>query len=230
MQCHVNNDGYENYRISPKSLPPVYVKQRLNVYVMFPKTIKEKISGSIEFLTNTDNLLECVTFTDTEPLSSLVATRLVAKSIINDLQIVDYNSKSSHHNRFIEQYKEDKKQELINVSIQYQILSPFTAFIGIETRTDQEIITEASSGEMILQEVPIEIRSNESTLDNSNDSDEDFEEDDDEYEESAVEDDHIIFIRSGRKYSVDMKVTEKLFSPSYGKLLETDKPRKRFCS
>jgi hypothetical protein len=68
----------------------------------------------------------------------------------------DYNSKSSCQARFIEQQEADTKQELIDISIRHQILSPFTAFIGIETRTEQEIA--ATSGEMILREVPIEIR------------------------------------------------------------------------
>ncbi|CAF3497809.1 unnamed protein product [Rotaria sp. Silwood1] len=169
IQCHFNNNEYENYRISPKNIPPIYAKQRLNVYVMLPKNIKEKLSGSIEFLTSTDNLLERVTFTETEPSSSLIATRLAAKSIINDLQMEDYNLKSSHQARFIEQQKEYKKQELIDISIQHQILSPFTAFIGIETCTKQEIMAAASSGEIILREVPIEIRSNTNTLDDSKD-------------------------------------------------------------
>lgn len=75
----------------------------------------------------------------------------------------DYNSTSSRQARFAEQEQEDKKQQLIDISIQHQILSPFTAFIGIETRTEQE---KASGGEMILREVPIEIRDNGSSQDN----------------------------------------------------------------
>jgi hypothetical protein len=66
--------------------------------------------------------------------------------------------KSSCQARFTEQEQADRKQQLIDISIQHQILSPFTAFIGIETRTEQEIAAVASSGEMILREVPIEIR------------------------------------------------------------------------
>ncbi len=96
----------------------------------------------------------------TDPSSSLIATRLAAKSIITDLQMDDYNSNSSRQARFVEQQEADKKQELIDLSIQHQILSPFTAFIGVETRTEQE---NASVGEMILREVPIEIRANENS-------------------------------------------------------------------
>ncbi|CAF1335234.1 unnamed protein product [Adineta steineri] len=155
IQCHFDNNELQNYRISPKNLPPISAKQRLNIYIMMPKCIEGTISGSIEFRTETDNILERVTFNETQPLSSLIATRLAAKSIITDLQTDDYNSKSSCQERFIEQQKADKKQELIDISIQHQILSPFTAFIGIETRTEQEIAS--SSGKMILREVPIEI-------------------------------------------------------------------------
>ncbi|CAF4326855.1 unnamed protein product, partial [Adineta steineri] len=129
----------QNYRISTKNLPPISAKQRLNIYIMMPKSVEGTISGSIEFRTETDNILERVTFKETQPLPSLIATRLAAKSIITDLQTDDYNSKSSCQERFIEQQKADKKQELIDISIQHQVLSPFTAFIGIETRTEQEI-------------------------------------------------------------------------------------------
>jgi hypothetical protein len=78
----------------------------------------------------------------------------------------DYNSNTSRQARFAEQQQADKKQELIDISIQHQILSPFTAFIGVITRTEQE---NASADEMILREVPIEIRDHESSS-NSNDS------------------------------------------------------------
>ena len=53
VQCHFINNEYENYRLSPKKLPPIYAKQRLNVYAMLPKNIQGKLSGSIEFLTET---------------------------------------------------------------------------------------------------------------------------------------------------------------------------------
>ena len=57
----------------------------------------------------------------------------------------DYNSNASRQTRFTE--------------IQHQILSPFTAFIGIETRTVQDI---ATSDEMVLGEVPMEMSDNRS--------------------------------------------------------------------
>lgn len=107
-----------------------------------------------------------MTLTEIEPSSSLIATRLAAKSIITDLQMDDYHSNSSRQARFIQQQEADKKQELIDISIQHQILSPFTAFIGIETRTDEE---KASTSNMILREVPIEIRANESVSDDDYD-------------------------------------------------------------
>ena len=78
----------------------------------------------------------------------------------------EYNAKSSRQARFIEQEQENKKKELIDISIQHQILSPFTAFVAIETRNGHETIAEASSSEMILREVPIEIRPNRSRWDN----------------------------------------------------------------
>jgi hypothetical protein len=55
IQCHFNNDELKDYRISPKILPPIHAKQRLNVYLMMPKNIEGTLQGSIEFLTDKVN-------------------------------------------------------------------------------------------------------------------------------------------------------------------------------
>jgi hypothetical protein len=52
VQCHFNNNELKDYRISPKILPPIHAKQRLNVYIMMPKIIDGTLSGSIDFLTD----------------------------------------------------------------------------------------------------------------------------------------------------------------------------------
>jgi len=51
VQCHFDNNELKDYRISPKILPPIHVKQRFNLYIMMPKIIEGTLSGSIEFLT-----------------------------------------------------------------------------------------------------------------------------------------------------------------------------------
>jgi len=51
VRCHFDNKELKDYRVSPKILPPIHVKQRLNVYIMMPKIIEGTLSGSIEFLT-----------------------------------------------------------------------------------------------------------------------------------------------------------------------------------
>ena len=93
--------------------------------------------------------------TDSEPSSCLMATRLAAKSMLTDLQMEDNRSPSSQQARFIEQERAEKKQEIINLSIEHQILSPFTAFIAVEIRTDEE---KASTESINLREIPIETR------------------------------------------------------------------------
>lgn len=52
VQCHFNDNQLENYRISPKYLPPIHAKQRLNVYIMMSKPIEGKLTGTIDFLTD----------------------------------------------------------------------------------------------------------------------------------------------------------------------------------
>ncbi|CAF3046675.1 unnamed protein product [Rotaria sp. Silwood2] len=50
------------------------------------------------------------------------------------------------------------KQRIIELSLKYNILSPYTAFIGIEKRTN------TSNADMILREVPIEISADDQHL------------------------------------------------------------------
>lgn len=57
IQCHFNNPELQDYRISPKILPPIHANQRLNVYIMMPKIIEGKLTGSIDFLTDKVSLI-----------------------------------------------------------------------------------------------------------------------------------------------------------------------------
>jgi hypothetical protein len=52
VQCHFNDNQLKDYRISPKIIPPIHAKQRLNVYIMMPKNIEGTLSGYIDFLTD----------------------------------------------------------------------------------------------------------------------------------------------------------------------------------
>ncbi|CAF3046663.1 unnamed protein product [Rotaria sp. Silwood2] len=50
------------------------------------------------------------------------------------------------------------KQRIIELSLKYNILSPYTAFIGIKKRTN------ASNADMVLSEVPISISADDQHL------------------------------------------------------------------
>ena len=158
VQCHFDHPDLQNYQISPFILPPVHAKQRLNVYVLFSKIIEQTLSGSIDFYYN-DKLLERVTFTESQPLTTLVATRLAAKSIISDLQMENGQSTSSRQDE-----QTDRKQKQIQISIEHQILSPLTAFIAVETRSEQDKTDPTTT---VLREVPIEICDDENQFSSS---------------------------------------------------------------
>ncbi len=71
VQCHFNNNELKDYRISPKILPPIHAKQRLNIYIMMPKIIDGRLSGSIDFLTDKVSYL----FSFNASFSSLFSSR-----------------------------------------------------------------------------------------------------------------------------------------------------------
>jgi hypothetical protein len=92
--------------------------------------------------------------------------RLAAKALILELQhskLPSSNKKSgSRQARFelqmeeereksLNDEKEERKKRITELSLKYTILSPYTAFVGIEKRAN------GNNDEMVLREVPIEI-------------------------------------------------------------------------
>ncbi|CAF3504590.1 unnamed protein product [Rotaria sp. Silwood1] len=72
-------------------------------------------------------------------LSSQLVMRLAAKALLRELS---------------DDQKTIDKELLVNISIKYDVLCPYTAFIGVERRLD---INSESNIDMELREVPIMI-------------------------------------------------------------------------
>ncbi|CAF1337573.1 unnamed protein product [Rotaria sordida] len=167
---------------APIQLPPVYVNDRLIVYALIDdKMASFDHNSSVELETEFDHCSLGVAKIDHIPSVSNNETlaRLAAKALILELQhakLPSSNTKrmetGSTQSRFQElqeptatnkekmetSSEETVKQRIIALSLKYNILSPYTAFVGIEKRTN------TSNIDMVLREVPIQISADDQHL------------------------------------------------------------------
>jgi hypothetical protein len=153
----------------PTKIPPVYVNDRLIVYaLMEDRSTHFDHNSSIELKTEKHRLGEAkVTRIPSVDNNEMIA-RLAAKALILELQhsklpSSEKKSAGSLQTRFKEHQqatasnnedetmKETTKKRIIQLSLKYNILSPHTAFVGIEKRVN------SSNTNIILREVPIQI-------------------------------------------------------------------------
>ncbi|CAF1442475.1 unnamed protein product [Rotaria sordida] len=148
----------------PNQLSPAYMNDRLIIYALTNnQTIQLNNKSSIEIRTNQSYYRLGITNTDRITNNTKMIARLAAKALILELEhckILRKNSKqvrfadidddSKKHNEII-RTKENIKQRIIDLSLQYNILSRYTIFIGIEKYFNN------NSTDIILREVPIQI-------------------------------------------------------------------------
>ncbi|CAF1376753.1 unnamed protein product [Rotaria sordida] len=145
----------------PRQLPPIYFNDRLIAYGLIDdKTIPFKHDSSVELETHPDHHQLAIAQVNRVPTVSDNGTiaRLAAKALILELQHEKVSSTRSTIQPQLQamplpetEEMMTMKQQIIESSLKYNILSPYTAFVGIEKR-----INESNSG-MILREVPIQI-------------------------------------------------------------------------
>jgi hypothetical protein len=169
-----------NVENAPKQTPPVYLNDRLIVYALTnDKTIPFDHNSSVELQIEPDHRSIGVAKVNQIPnvAENETIARLAAKALILELQHAKLPSSSakkmrtgSTQARFqgmttsneekmeVDSDEKTIKQHIIELSLKYNILSPHTAFVGIEKRTN------ASNAEMVLREVPIEISADDRHL------------------------------------------------------------------
>ncbi|CAF3643927.1 unnamed protein product [Rotaria sp. Silwood1] len=150
---------------APRQLPPVYFNDRLIAYGLIDdKTIPFKHDSSVELETHPNHHQLAIAQVNRVPTVSDNGTiaRLAAKALILELQHEKVLSKGfTTQPRFqaMSLSKEEemmmKKQHIIELSLKYSILSPYTAFVGIEKRINE------NNSDMVLCEVPIQISMND---------------------------------------------------------------------
>ncbi|CAF3569981.1 unnamed protein product [Rotaria sp. Silwood1] len=177
---HVNWNLGVDVQTAPKQSPPVYLNDRLIVYALTnDKTIPFDHNSFVELQIEPNHrslgvakVNQIPSVTDNETIA-----RLAAKALILELQHAKLPSSTakkektgSTQARFQNVIASDEekmevvsdeqttKQRIIELSLKYNILSPHTAFIGVEKRTN------ASNAGMVLREVPIEISADDQHL------------------------------------------------------------------
>ncbi|CAF4068533.1 unnamed protein product [Rotaria sordida] len=151
----------------PNQLPPVYAKDRLIVYgLLDDKSIPFDHNSSVELQVDQQQLSVARISRIPSISENGMIARLAAKALILELQHAKLSAKrttvGSPQSRFqdnleesndstISKLKEIEKKRIIELSLKHKILSPHTAFIGIEKRTD------GNNAHMALREVPIQI-------------------------------------------------------------------------
>ena len=169
---------------APKQTPPVYANDRLIVYGLTnDRTTSFNHNSSVELVVESgDHRSLGVAQVNQIPsvAENQTIARLAAKALILELQheklplTTKKQKVGSTQARFqnlsttttdVEKMEVDsntneqtRKQHIIDLSLKYNILSPHTAFVGIEKRTN------GSNADMVLREVPIEISADDQHL------------------------------------------------------------------
>ena len=156
---------------APRECPPVYVNDRLIVYALLNNDEKSNAfdhDSSVELCSGDRSLGLAKIDRIPAVAENQTIARLAAKALILELQHQKTSSaqRGSTQARFqgLNNPDEDKeetisdRQRILNLSLKYQILSPHTAFVGIEKRMN------ASNDQMVLREVPIEVSSDDQHL------------------------------------------------------------------
>ncbi|CAF0916031.1 unnamed protein product [Adineta steineri] len=113
-------NGYQ----APKTIPPVYKNDRVLVYTLFDKFYFYGQSASVKFSAN-NRLIGNSSLNRNDILNGNTIRRLAAKALIQEL-LHKGDTEYINSNMTV-------KQRIIGLSLAHQILSPYTAFVGIET-------------------------------------------------------------------------------------------------
>ncbi|CAF1020949.1 unnamed protein product [Adineta steineri] len=163
--------GTEAIITAPTNIPPVYADDRLIVYALIQdKSARFDHNSTVLLATERSQLGKAkVTYTPAVSNDKMIA-RLAAKALILELQheklpsSTQKNNTGSLQTRFKKHHNDDEatkeltKKRIIELSLKYNILSPHTAFVGVEKRMD------TSNADMVLREVLIQISADDQHL------------------------------------------------------------------
>ncbi|CAF1999912.1 unnamed protein product [Rotaria magnacalcarata] len=139
----------------PNRLSPAYLNDRLIIYALTnDQKIELNSKSSIEIRSDQSYYRLGIADADRITNNTQMIARLAAKALILELEHCKIRRKNFKQVRFeniddqSNRTKEDFKQRIIDLSLRYNILSPYTTFIGIE-----KCLNDSNN----LREVPIQI-------------------------------------------------------------------------
>ncbi|CAF0735625.1 unnamed protein product [Didymodactylos carnosus] len=149
--------------VVPTSSPPVFINDRLIVYGILNNNKMTSFDHEVNFELYSEQHRLCEAKVNRIPnvSSDGMIARLAAKALILELQHSKLSSSNKNElteaqqteasNEEIKMTKEQIKEKIIEISLKHNILSPYTAFVGVEKRVN------ASNANLVLREVPIDI-------------------------------------------------------------------------
>jgi len=149
----------------PKIVPPVYANDRLLFYAIIESDQFDHMT-TVELWNHEETVRLGLARIDHVPETigngNQLVTHLAAKALIQERTHAKELYTGSQQTR-VQQVKEDyNKKRVIDISLKYNILCPYTAFIGIETRTD--LSAKNTNSNMVLREIPIEISADDKIM------------------------------------------------------------------
>jgi hypothetical protein len=161
----------------PTKIPPIYVNDRLIVYALLEdKSTLFDHNSTVELKTEHHQLGQAKINRLPNVSNNEMIARLAAKALIFELQYskltssIHKNVTGSMQSRFQihdqittsndkdQVNKEIIKKRIIELSLKYNILSPYTAFMAVQKRIN------ANNDDMVLREVPIQISADDQHL------------------------------------------------------------------
>lgn len=132
---------------APSKIPPIFAKDRLLVYGLCENSEAAFDSNvSVEIRHGTVQLGFANFDKSVHVNNDRTIARLAAKALILELE---HRSKTK---------KLDTREKIVKLSLAYNILCPYTAFIAVEKRLN------SNNDEMVLREIPIEICADDKDL------------------------------------------------------------------
>ena len=154
----------------PEKIPPIYANDRLILYALAnDSTATFNPDATVELYTDKHRFGPVNVNRVPHVTENGVIARLAAKALILQLQhskLPSQNNPESLQTRFqtptqpttVAEQKAAMKQQIVQLSLKHQILSPHTAFVGVERRE------KGDNAGMVLREVPIKISSDDQHL------------------------------------------------------------------
>ena len=148
--------------VVPKRSPPIFVNDRRLVYALLKNDKMTSFDHDISLELYSEQCRLCEAKVNRIPSVSNdgMIARLAAKSLILELEHLKLPFSATKNFAELPQILDDQennlnqeqiKERIIEISLKYNILSPYTAFVGVERRV------ETSNADMVLREVPIQI-------------------------------------------------------------------------